>query len=391
MDESNLILLTNLLRCRNCNGSTKYCCVGSALRNALPSNFPIDICSIAESYLLNAATRSFLTRSPPTEATIRCYIRKHNQKFELYMEMNDNATFQQTRRFLTEQSEEARMKLLHSIMDEKNAIETTIDEKANENNLKPLLFENAEKLIQRNEDIFLLAAVRTRTWKGNEYTICSQKVIGVETDLTIQDPAILGRLKSNFGGTEFLMCDIVEQTTTLRNKTKTTRSVRDSGIIRFSHFFVASGSPIQIQVYLGNVNQIPIIVEEKKQEENKEIEEVRKRQFEAKVNANNVSQGKIYSARIETCEQPIECYENLRPVWHDAINAYVLHFDNHRIREKSIKNFKLIRTNDSECRAVLQLGRVPDRNVFVMDYAYPVTTLQAFQIALAAIDPKLGV
>ena len=96
---------------------------------------------------------------------------------------------------------------------------------------------------------------------------------------------------------------------------------------------------------------------------------------------------------FESPDRKIEVYENLRPVWHDGMNAYVLHFDNHRVRERSVKNFKLVRThNDKEKRTILQCGRVmDDRNIFVMDFAYPMTALQAFQICLSSIDPKLQI
>jgi len=42
-------------------------------------------------------------------------------------------------------------------------------------------------------------------------------------------------------------------------------------------------------------------------------------------------------------------------------------------------------------KTVLQFGRVLDRNVFVMDYAYPLSPLAAFAICLSSIDPKLAV
>jgi len=89
--------------------------------------------------------------------------------------------------------------------------------------------------------------------------------------------------------------------------------------------------------------------------------------------------------------QSVDSYENLRPVWHDGMNAYVLHFDNHRVREKSVKNFKLVRSDDGTQRTVLQFGRVLDRNLFVMDFGFPLSALQAFAICLSSIDPKLAV
>jgi len=56
------------------------------------------------------------------------------------------------------------------------------------------------------------------------------------------------------------------------------------------------------------------------------------------------------------------------------------------------KNFKLVRVNDTEeKKTVLQFGRVLDRNVFVMDFAWPLSAFQAFSICLSSIDPKIAV
>lgn len=40
-------------------------------------------------------------------------------------------------------------------------------------------------------------------------------------------------------------------------------------------------------------------------------------------------------------------------------------------------------------RVVLQFGKVGPEE-FTLDYAFPVTPVQAFMVALASLDPKLG-
>jgi tubby-related protein 1 len=86
-------------------------------------------------------------------------------------------------------------------------------------------------------------------------------------------------------------------------------------------------------------------------------------------------------------------FENIKPVWHEDITAHVLHFDKNRIKEKSVKNFKLCQTGISDENkhesTVLQFGRIKDRNEFILDFSYPLTPLQAFSIALASIDCRL--
>jgi tubby-related protein 1 len=40
-------------------------------------------------------------------------------------------------------------------------------------------------------------------------------------------------------------------------------------------------------------------------------------------------------------------------------------------------------------RVIVQFGRVAAQE-FTLDYAFPATPLQAFAVALASLDPKLG-
>jgi hypothetical protein len=74
---------------------SQYCCVGPALADALPKDFPLDLIPLTHSYLLSdSPSRSFLTTAPlPAQGTIQCMIVKTNTKFELYMEMKNQTDF----------------------------------------------------------------------------------------------------------------------------------------------------------------------------------------------------------------------------------------------------------------------------------------------------------
>lgn len=78
---------------------------------------------------------------------------------------------------------------------------------------------------------------------------------------------------------------------------------------------------------------------------------------------------------------------NRPPRWNAALGAYCLHFGG-RVTHASVKNIQLIADGDAE-RILLQFGRVGDDS-FTLDYQFPVTPLQAFAVALASLDPKLG-
>ena len=59
-----------------------------------------------------------------------------------------------------------------------------------------------------------------------------------------------------------------------------------------------------------------------------------------------------------------------------------------RVDKASVKNFQLIKENDSLGRIILQFGKIDD-NMFNLDFQYPLNPIQAFAIALSSIDSKL--
>lgn len=86
-------------------------------------------------------------------------------------------------------------------------------------------------------------------------------------------------------------------------------------------------------------------------------------------------------------QQHVEIYSNKPPKWNDAIGAYVLNF-NKRVTEASVKNFQLISSTDPET-VFLQFGRV-GKEVFNLDFRWPMSPFQAFAMCLSSFDYKLG-
>mmetsp|Transcript_15688 Transcript_15688/g.39858 ORF Transcript_15688/g.39858 Transcript_15688/m.39858 type:complete len:488 (+) Transcript_15688:28-1491(+) len=82
----------------------------------------------------------------------------------------------------------------------------------------------------------------------------------------------------------------------------------------------------------------------------------------------------------------VACYQNKAPKWNDQIGAFVLNF-NKRVTQASVKNFQLISTEDSDT-VYLQYGRV-GKDTFTMDYRWPLSAFQAFSICLSSFDYKL--
>ena len=471
-EEAKLYLLCTMFRCRKCISTVKdrssCCCAGSALSSALPSNFPIDLLPIIEGYLLNSVSNSFLTHPPPSSVgVVQCYILKSGTKYELFMEIEHHPVYQGLQTKINQRGPRTqleRSKLLEVLFKERlNRISDTrtVEAKIKENNMKSMLLDNAEAVVTRGQDVYLLSATCERSWSGNKYIIstdgeqpndkCSKNnnntTVSDKSDnnnkgannhttvwdkntnsnTTVSDKGdnnnksntnnnntkVMGKLKSNFGGTEFVMFEAISSPKAVEIK------YRESGIVRYDHFLRNTGSPIRIKILLPNpsfyeknksVNYDLILKQfefESKESGNhlqsaedlKLQQELDTRRNEENVTTNRLTQNKPNQIPLESNElldfgspnQQIECYENLMPIWHDRLNAYSLHFDNHRISEKSMKNFKLVRSNDVEKRTVLQFGRVVPRNRYIMDFTFPLTALQAFQICLSSIDPKLAV
>jgi len=84
----------------------------------------------------------------------------------------------------------------------------------------------------------------------------------------------------------------------------------------------------------------------------------------------------------------IKSYVNNPPRWNDAMGAYVLNFSG-RVTMASVKNFQLINEEDPD-KVVLQFGRVGP-NTFTCDFSYPLSPIQAFGICLSSLDNKFSV
>ena len=79
---------------------------------------------------------------------------------------------------------------------------------------------------------------------------------------------------------------------------------------------------------------------------------------------------------------------NKSPRWNEQMQAYCLNF-NGRVTHASVKNFQLVDEFDEDERVVLQFGKV-GKDMFTMDFQWPMSALQAFAICLTSFDSKLA-
>jgi len=92
-------------------------------------------------------------------------------------------------------------------------------------------------------------------------------------------------------------------------------------------------------------------------------------------------------SKDSAAEKNLLALTNKTPKWHETVGAYVLNF-NGRVTQASVKNFQLINEADPES-VLLQFGRI-SKDTFTMDFMYPLTPLQAFAICLTSFDYKLA-
>ncbi|KAK4764136.1 hypothetical protein SAY87_013574 [Trapa incisa] len=88
--------------------------------------------------------------------------------------------------------------------------------------------------------------------------------------------------------------------------------------------------------------------------------------------------------------------KNKSPRWHEQLQCWCLNFRG-RVTVASVKNFQLVPAVEpsqnisaaEQERVILQFGKIA-KDIFTMDYCYPLSAFQAFAICLSSFDSKLA-
>ncbi|XP_061356129.1 tubby-like F-box protein 5 isoform X2 [Gastrolobium bilobum] len=86
--------------------------------------------------------------------------------------------------------------------------------------------------------------------------------------------------------------------------------------------------------------------------------------------------------------------KNKAPRWHEQLQCWCLNFKG-RVTVASVKNFQLVAAVDPSHnvsaaeldKVILQFGKI-GKDIFTMDYRYPLSAFQAFAICLSSFDTK---
>ncbi|KAA0049438.1 tubby-like F-box protein 3 [Cucumis melo var. makuwa] len=85
---------------------------------------------------------------------------------------------------------------------------------------------------------------------------------------------------------------------------------------------------------------------------------------------------------------------NKAPRWHEQLQCWCLNFHG-RVTIASVKNFQLVASPENGVagpeheKIILQFGKV-GKDIFTMDYRYPISAFQAFAICLSSFDTKIA-
>ncbi|KAG7598339.1 Tubby C-terminal [Arabidopsis suecica] len=282
---------------------------------------------------------------------------------------------------------------------------------------------------------FLLSAKRTRRTTRTEY------IISMDADnISRSSNSYLGKLRSNFLGTKFLVYDTQPPPNTSSSALITDRTSRSRFHSRRVSPKVPSGSYNIAQItYELNVlgtrgprrmhcimNSIPTSSLEPGGSVPNQPEKLVPAPYSLDDSfRSNISFSKssfdhrsldFSSSRFsemgiscddneqETSFRPL-ILKNKQPRWHEQLQCWCLNFRG-RVTVASVKNFQLVAArppqpqgtgaapatapaHPEQDKVILQFGKV-GKDMFTMDYRYPLSAFQAFAICLSSFDTKLA-
>ncbi|KAI5680390.1 hypothetical protein M9H77_01617 [Catharanthus roseus] len=251
---------------------------------------------------------------------------------------------------------------------------------------------------------FLLAARRCRR------PTCTDYIISLNAeDVSKASSTYIGKLRSNFLGTKFTVYDAQPPNTGAR-VTKC-RSIKLVGMKQVSPRVPAGNYPVAHISYELNVlgsrgprrmqclmDAIPAAAVEPggvapTQTEflPGSIDSFPSLPF---FRSKSTRMDNFHAGPLTTDKEDLLVLKNKAPRWHEQLQCWCLNF-NGRVTVASVKNFQLVASVDNGTGGqdnddvILQFGKV-GKDVFTMDYKYPISAFQAFAICLSSFDTKIA-
>ncbi|KAD2060941.1 hypothetical protein E3N88_41927 [Mikania micrantha] len=278
---------------------------------------------------------------------------------------------------------------------------------------------------------FLLSAKRTRR------TTCTEYVISMEAEkISSTSNTYIGKLRSNFLGTKFIIYDTqpphsgANMAPSGRSKRfyskKVSPKVAPSGSYNIAHIAyelnvlgtrgprrmhcVMHSIPISTLEPGGTVPGQPdhLLPPRSLEDSFRSMSFSKSLDHSTEFSSSRFSEimGAATSANVpdsEKSKMPL-VLKNKSPRWHEQLQCWCLNFRG-RVTIASVKNFQLIAAPPAAAatsqaapppppppehdKVILQFGKV-GKDMFTMDYRYPLSAFQAFAICLSSFDTKLA-
>jgi len=226
-------------------------------------------------------------------------------------------------------------------------------------------------LYLKEGDVFLMASKKRPKNKTSNYLISMD-----QSDLHRTGRNYLGKLRSNFMGTEFQVFDsgVNPKDTDPDEASNTNSAVRcELGSVMYAANVLGSRGPRKMQVALPGLD------------ENGEI--MHWKDTGGAGEADAAGGEDILTRMKDRNLRDLVYLINKPPRWNEQVGAYVLNF-NGRVTMASVKNFQLV-DPDEQNAVVLQFGRV-GKDEFTMDLQHPISPFQAFAVTLSSFDSKIA-
>ncbi|XP_062157710.1 tubby-like F-box protein 5 [Alnus glutinosa] len=240
--------------------------------------------------------------------------------------------------------------------------------------LSPALFGGTSKL--------LLAARKIRRATSTDFVISL-----VADDFSRASNTYVGKLRSNFLGTKFTVYDSQpRQDTSIQPNCKSHRRIYPKQLsprVSVCNYSVATIS-YELNVFRTRgprrmqctIHSIPISAIQ-----------------EGGTAPTPMEFTNFHESTPSTSDHPL-ILKNKAPRWHEQLQCWCLNFKG-RVTVASVKNFLLVAAAEpyqyvsvtEQDKVILQFGKI-GKDIFTMDYRYPLSAFQAFAICLSSFDTK---
>ncbi|CAN8255936.1 unnamed protein product [Cochlearia groenlandica] len=243
---------------------------------------------------------------------------------------------------------------------------------------------------------FLLAACKLK------HTTCTDYIISLRSDdMSRRSQSYVGKVRSNFLGTKFTVYDGNMLPSIGAAKMRRSRSSNPAIVslkvplgsypvthITYELNVLGSRGPRKMQCVMDTIPTSAI--------QHRGVSS----EFPFVLTRSTVSRSKSKPLRSE--ETPL-VLSNKAPRWHEQLRCWCLNFHG-RVTVASVKNFQLVAAAAASSgggsgaglsperqdeRIILQFGKI-GKDMFTMDYGYPISAFQAFAICLSSFETRIA-